>query len=219
MDVRKIEALKKIQEFRDNKISPDYESLGKEGFDKSLLKVMVGEKLIYFGGVFSLTEKGETVLRDYLVIQQKDRNEKIKVILDSNIFDHILRGNLKIDEGLRNQFEFYITHLQVDEMNRCPDQEKRAKLFLFMGKILPIIIPTSTFVLGKSRLGEARLGDGIIFEELRNGNIKNTEDALIGETAIKENLTWVTEDKTLKNRVISQGGKAVNLIEFKRLLK
>lgn len=219
MDEKKINALKKIQEFRDKKISPDYESLGKEGFDKSLLRVMKSEGLIKWGGVFSITEKGEKALREYLIINSSKIDEKLKIILDSNIFDDIISGNLKIDDSVKTKAEFYITHLQVDEINKCPDEEKRAKLFLFMGKASPVIIPTSSFVLGRSRLGEARLGDGIIFEELKKGNIKHTEDALIGETAIKENLILVTQDKTLKNKVNSQGGKAIDLTEFKRLLE
>ncbi|NKQ38800.1 MAG: hypothetical protein HF967_04895 [Methanosarcinales archaeon] len=219
MDEKKINALKKIQEFRDKKNSPDFESLEKEGFDKSTLRVMENEGLIRFAGVFSITEKGEQILRDYLVIDSTKKDDKLRIILDSNLFDDIVTGNLKIDENIKKKAEFYITHIQVDEINKCSDEEKRAKLFLFMGKASPVIIPTASFILGKSRLGEARLGDGIIFEELKKGNIKHTEDALIGETAIKDNLILVTQDVTLKNKVNSQGGKAIDLLEFKELLE
>ena len=219
MDEKKINALKKIQEFRDKKNSPDFESLEKEGFDKSTLRVMENEGLIRFAGVFSITEKGEQILRDYLVIDSTKKDDKLRIILDSNLFDDIVTGNLKIDENIKKKAEFYITHIQVDEINKCSDEEKRAKLFLFMGKASPVIIPTASFILGKSRLGEARLGDGIIFEELKKGNIKHTDDALIGETAIKDNLILVTQDVTLKNKVNSQGGKAIDLLEFKELLE
>ena len=155
MDEKKINALKKIQEFRDKKNSPDFESLEKEGFDKSTLRVMENEGLIRFAGVFSITEKGEQILRDYLVIDSTKKDDKLRIILDSNLFDDIVTGNLKIDENIKKKAEFYITHIQVDEINKCSDEEKRAKLFLFMGKASPVIIPTASFILGKSRLGEA----------------------------------------------------------------
>lgn len=222
-DKRKIDVLKIIQEGKDNNWSIDFESLEKKDYEKGLLKVMVNEEIVGWSGAnFYITEKGDKILRDYLIIESQNKEQaKIKIIFDSHIFDKILDGNLDISllEKNKEQYEFYITHLQVDEINDCPDKEKRAKLFLFMGKIRPIIIPTSSFVLGKSRLGEARLGDSIIFEELRGGNIKHTKDALIGETAIKENLILVTNDNTLKNRVNSKEGKAITLEEFKESMK
>lgn len=222
MDKEKIKALKIIQEARDNNWSPDYESLERRGIDSSVLNNMITEGLIRWGGIFSLTEKGEQALQNYLLIEKADeQKDKYKILFDSNIFDEIIAGNLEIGEltKFKEKAEFYITHLQVDEINECSDKEKRAKLFLFMGKLAPIIIPTSSFILGKSRLGEARLGDNIIFEELRKGNINHTEDALIGETAIKENLILVTNDKTLIKRVNSKEGQAMNLQEFKELIK
>ncbi|OYT26297.1 MAG: hypothetical protein B6U95_07590 [Thermofilum sp. ex4484_82] len=53
----KVEVLKKIQEFRDRSISPDFGSLEKEGFDKSILKTMIKEGLINWTGGFSLTDE------------------------------------------------------------------------------------------------------------------------------------------------------------------
>lgn len=221
MDKRKIEVLKKIQEFRDKHILPDFESLNKEGFDNSFLRAMINEGLINFDGVFSLTKKGEDVLRDYLLIESVNKKDKIKIIFDSNVFDDLISGNLNIEEVIKfkEKAEYYITHVQVDEINECIDKEKRAKLFLFMGKIQPIIIPTSSFVFEKSRLGEARFGNGIIFEELKKGNIKHTSDALIGETAIKERLILVTKDNALRNKVNSKEGRAITLEEFKEMIK
>lgn len=220
MDKKKIEILKKIQECRDNNISPDFESLGKEGFEKSILRVMIKEELINWAGVFSLTEKGEKILRDYLIVESQKQKDKLKILFDSNIFDEIIAGNLKINEivKFKENAEFYITHLQVDEINDCSNIEKRAKLFLFMAKLAPIVISTSSFIPDKSRLGEARLGDGIIFKELKNGNGKHTDDALIGETAIKEKLTLVTNDRTLRNKVNSKGGNAISSEEFKKMM-
>lgn len=217
MDKKKIDILKKIQEDRDINSHHDYGTIVKQGFDKRLVKSMVNDGLLGFGGTFYLTDKGDKILRGCLIIESGKSSPKNKIMFDSNVFDDILNGKIKADKleeyKHRNNAEFYITHVQLDEINECNDKEKRAKLFLFMGKIRPIIIPTSSFVWKKSRLGEARLGDGIVFNELKKGNIKHTKDALIGETAIKEGITLVTNDKTLQKRVVDAGGKAL-LLEY-----
>ena len=155
-------------------------------------------------------------------VESYKQKDKLKFILDSNIFDEIVAGNLKIDDFVmfknKENAEFYITHIQVDEINKCLDTEKRAKLFLFMTKISPIIVPTESAVLGISRIGEAKYSKGDLLEKLRKGNIKHTKDALIGETAIKEKLILITNDRTLRTRVNLNGGKAFNLEEFKIMM-
>jgi len=173
-----------------------------------------------------LTSKGmEVVLdkRDYFIEGEKviERKNKTKVIFDSNIYDLIANGNLNINllSEKKEDFEFYITHIQTDEITKCSDEDKRARLVLFITKLSPIVIPTESFILDKSRLGEARLGDSRILEEIRKENLKHTEDALIGETAIKNNLILVTEDNQLKNKVKSLNGKAISLEDFKNWLR
>lgn len=219
MDKKKIDILKKLQEMRDSQTSPDFGSLEREGFEKGLIKSLVSEGFINWKGVFSLTERGEKALRDYLIIESSHQGEtREKYIFDSNVFDALVSGELDVDKIVQykssRNAEFYITHIQVDEINECVDKEKRAKLFLSMGKLRPIIIPTSSFILGKSRLGHARLGDGVILEELRQGNIKHTEDALIGETAIKNNLILITNDQTMHKKVTEASGSAIFVDEF-----
>lgn len=216
MDKDKILILKKIQEMRDKKTFPDYESLSKENIASGMLKVMVSEGLLCYNNVFSLTENGDKVLSNYLILNSQNLIIKEKICFDSNVFDEMVSGNLNISDliALKEKLEYYITHIQVDEINECSDKDKRSRLFLIMGKLSPIIIPTTSFILGKSRLGEARLGDGHIFEELKNGNIKNTEDALIGEVSIKEGIILVTQDIKLKKYVNSNNGKAINVDEF-----
>ncbi len=194
-------------------------SIGYIGSSESYIPPALDDKI-------KLTPRGMEVFlgkRDYFIGGEKviEKKIKTKVIFDSNIYDLIANGNLNINLliGKMEEFEFYITHVQIDEINKCPDEEKRAKLVLFMTKISPIVIPTESFVLDKSRLGEARLGDAKILEEIRKENLKHTEDALIGETAIRNYLILVTEDNQLKNKVNSLNGKAISLKEFKESLK
>jgi len=155
-------------------------------------------------------------------VESYKQKDKLKFILDSNIFDEIIAGNLKIDDLVmfknKENAEFYVTHIQVDEINKCSDTEKRAKLLLFMKKISPIIMLTKSAVYGISRFGKAKFGNGDLLEKLRKGNMKHTKDALIGETTIKEKLILITNDNTLRKRVSSNGGKAFNLEEFKKMM-
>lgn len=220
-DKRKIEILKLIQEDRDNDRISDYESMGKEGYDSGFLRVMITEGLIGWGvSNFYITQKGDEILRDYLIIESKKNKTKTKIIFDSNVYDEIANGNLNINllEKNNDKYEFYITHIQIDEINKCPNIEKRARLSLFKSKLAPIVIPTESFIPGTSRLGEARLGDGNILEKLRKGNLKNTNDALIGEVAIKNKITLVTNDKNLRQNVNFNKGNAIDLSEFKKSL-
>jgi rRNA-processing protein FCF1 len=161
--------------------------------------------------------------KDYFTGRERiiEKKVKTKVIFDTNIYDLIADGTLNINllSVKKEGFEFYITHIQIDEINKCPDEDRRARLSLFVTKLSPIVIPTESFVLDKSRLGEARLGDGKILEEIRKENIEHTEDALIGETAIKNDLLLVTHDSRFKNKVNSLGGRAIDFEEFGESLK
>lgn len=217
---RKIELLKIIDDAKNNNASEDYGSLNRRGFDNSFIRVMINEGLIGFSGVdFYLTDKGEQKLKDYKIIEA-GKKKKIKIMFDSNIFDYILGDNelLKILEEKEDDFKFYITHVQYDEINNCPDAEKRAKLTLSSGKLRPVVIPTESLVLGKSRLGFSRLGKGDVLEKIRGGKPKETMDALIGETAIKNHIILVTNDRKLRKRVNSSKGKAISLEEFKKMV-
>ena len=140
-----------------------------------------------------------------------------RYIFDSNIFDELMGGKIDLkmlEKSKENGFKYYLTHVQVDEISNCPDPDKRARLVLFMQVLNSQVIPTESFVIGTSRLGFAKLSDGKMMEELRGTNIKNSEDALIGETAIKNGLTVVTNDQRLLKKVKKRGGQAINFAEF-----
>ncbi len=138
----------------------------------------------------------------------------MKLIFDTNTFDDLINGTLNIETIIKNDFQVFLTHIQIDELNECPDNERRARLFNSMIEIKPTKIPTESFIIGVSRIGSAKLSDGNLFNELRNGNIKNTNDALIGETAIKNNLILVTNDIKFSRKVIKLGGKVMTTQEL-----
>ena len=144
-------------------------------------------------------------------------------IFDTNIFDRVIDGEIKLEEvnfkKIEKGYNYFATHVQIDELNNCENSVRRNKLIEIFDKIGQYKVPTESFVLGYSRLGMAKLGDGLVLEELRQGNLKNTEDALIGEVAIKQKMILVSEDERFRKRVIKKGGMAITLNEFKFLLK
>ncbi len=221
MDKRKIEILKLIDKANNSNIMEDYESLKRQGFESGLLKAMVNEGVIGDSYHFYLKEKGENVLRDYLLIEALNtkKRTKIKIIFDSNIYDEIATGNLNINTIDEEKFEFHITHVQLDEINNCSENDKRAKLSLVSAELRPKLISTESLVFDVSRIEMAKLGDGKMLNNLKKGNKRHTKDALIGETAIKNDLLLVTNDRMMKKRVNENGGKAIDLEEFKEMLK
>lgn len=160
---------------------------------------------------------------DCFISNSEKKEVAEKYIFDTNIFDDMVNEKLKVSDIVKyknyKKVEIYVTHIQIDEINKCSDEDKRARLSIFMVKIRPILIPTSSCAFDVSRFDESKFGDGIIFNKIKKGNINQVEDALIGETAIKEGIVLVTNDKGLKNIVIKLGGNAISLDDFIERLK
>lgn len=140
-------------------------------------------------------------------------------IFDTHVFDSIVAGDLSLDDlksAKSRGDRFYVTHIQVDEINRCKDENKRATLNLLMLKVSPEVAVTETAIWGVSRWGEAKWGTKGFYEQLKQGNLKHTEDALIGEVAIVNSFTLVTNDHDLMKKVIKLSGKAISINEYRR---
>jgi len=169
----------------------------------------------------------EAIQKSYEIITKTEKLKKglmqellTKGVINGFMFDTTVFGNIldkKIDiNKFPKKFDYYITHIQPDELNKIKDKERKKKLFRFFKEIIREELPTENFVLNYSKLGKARLGNGKILEELRKGNLKHTEDSLIGETAIKQGLILITNDRTLLNRVKALNGQAISIEQFLR---
>ena len=171
-------------------------------------------------GIHYSFKNGIIKRKEELVKSLKKSKDRIRIMFDNDILNKIVEGQLDLNKIKNsNKFEFYATHIQTDQASKCGDEDKRAMLTLNLTKLSPIIIPTESGIFGISRWGEFKwTGNDSKIEDLRQGNNQHTEDALIGETAIKNGLLLVTNDKTLKSRVNSNSGRAVNLEEFKELI-
>ena len=139
------------------------------------------------------------------------KSEVIGVMFDTNSFDKILTGEIPLDlikRSINKGYRYFVTHIQIDELSNTPDtkKDKRAQLILFLSAVAPSLIPSESFVLGYSRLGFAKLGTAGYYEKLLNENKTNIKDAIIGETAIKNNFILITEDKNFIKKMESLGG-------------
>jgi predicted nucleic acid-binding protein len=142
-----------------------------------------------------------------------------KFIFDSNAFDKVVDGEIELKTLQNNKNQYFATHIQMDELSRTKDKIRRKNLLDIFQKIKQTELPTESIVLGISRYGHAKYGDGVTLEKLRKGKIKETSDSLIGEVGIKKKLILVTEDKTFRKKVNKCGGQAISFEEFKEMLK
>jgi rRNA-processing protein FCF1 len=226
---QKYHLLELIKKAREGRWSEDQQSLKKEGIAEWTIVSAKTEGLIAWSGTeFYLTAKGNTTfLQMEMNTTLKSLAEKLDkpkqgVIFDSNIFDRLVDGSLTITEienSRINGYEYYVTHIQTDEISACGDEEKRKILILFLTSIKPTVVGTESFILGKSRLGFAKLGNAEVMEKIKKENPKHTNDALIGETAIKNKFVLVSGDDRLRKKVVVNGGTAYTLEEFKEVIK
>lgn len=186
-----------------------------------IVPVFLGSTLIEL-----MDDKTGNLRREYrnmnLVLINKQISPNKRIMLDSNIIDEIAIGNITtrdFEEAKKRGFQFFLTTVQIDEMNSCKDEEKRKKLNIFTIAIKPELVSTESTILGVSRLGYAKLGDGVIFNEIEGGKEKMKKDALIAETAIKNQMILLTNDKKLRNILLTSGAKAMDIEEFKILLR
>jgi predicted nucleic acid-binding protein len=107
-------------------------------------------------------------------------------------------------EDIPPDAELVATHVQVDELNKTRDEDRRARLFLRFVTTVGSIVPTESTVLDVSRLDYSKLGDGVLYarvkadlDSLNKGKPNNSQDALIAEVAIANGYTLLTADRDL----------------------
>ncbi len=139
----------------------------------------------------------------------------IVYIVDTNVFNWLVDGKIK-RIALPTDGDLAITHLQVDEINRISDEERRARVTLTLVSNIRGVLPTETAVLDTSRLDHCKLGDGVIYSAVKadldsrnSGRRANIADALIAEVAVVNKYTLLTADRDLSEATRRQGGKVV----------
>ena len=78
-------------------------------------------------------------------------------MFDTNVLNHVLDGMAELS-GFVGRAKFYATHVQIDELKKTSNDARRVALLEVFEEVTNIRVPTESFVLGSSRLGEAKLG-------------------------------------------------------------
>lgn len=146
-----------------------------------------------------------------------DVNYDLSFMFDTNIFNRILDRQIDI-ASFNKECSYFATRIQYDEVCATPNPERRAMLIGLFKDVSTI--PTSSAVVGISRVGECKIPDDDLYQKLlaeldRLGYKQNNkQDGLIGDTVIKNGFTLVSEDCNLREAVKKFGGKVKLLDEF-----
>jgi len=149
-------------------------------------------------------------------------------MLDTNVFNAVLKEQLSIENF--KGIPLFATHIQADELRATRTRAIADQLLLVFQVIAPNNTPTRSAVWDVSAWGEACWSDDDgLFEKMlsrlqvldkaakKRSSPRNQRcDILIAETAVKDNLTLVTDDQNLRCVAEEFGGEAMTLANFIR---
>ncbi len=133
-------------------------------------------------------------------------DKKLKIMLDTNVYDKLIEQKSEILGLLKDRTEIFITHVQYDQLREMSSKklDKHKKIFEIIEYFNPNKIPTVSACFGMSNWDEVGWGDETgNFEAIQVNNINHSADALIAETAKKNECILITEEKgstSLRNK-------------------
>ena len=169
-----------------------------------------------------------------------------RCMFDTNVFNRILDGALSIDKLSNHVVVYatHIQRDELSNTKEPGRREALRRVFVdVVGHSIPTdsavsgisraggcriggdrVVPTASAVYGVSRYGEARYGPNddlysalrMTLNEVNGGKPNNAQDALIAETAIKQEFTLVTDDLDLAKVTKSYGGHCLSVAELLR---
>lgn len=141
-------------------------------------------------------------------------------MLDTNAFDRVADGGIPAD-ALAGR-KLFVTHVQRDELCAITHEAKRARLLALFDEIGAELVPTSSTIIGDSRIGLTLIGadDGVYLEILarlkeldkptkKRRGYNQSRDVRIAETALRRGYTLVTGDGNLATVMRKSGGRAI----------
>lgn len=141
----------------------------------------------------------------------------MKVMFDTNVFNHILDGQIPL-EHINSEWEPVITHIQQDEINATANDVRRAALNTKVADIVRRRVPTETMVWNVSRWGEAnwpgresRYGEILALLDSKRPRPNNIQDAIIADTCFYNDFLLVTNDSDLEECVKKLGGRVIDI--------
>ncbi len=152
-------------------------------------------------------------------------NERKKCMFDTVIFNRVVEHKVPV-ELLAECVDVYATHVQRYEINKTPCPEKKAELNQVFVDLVLEERPTESAVWDEVEWDSAKWsGDDDLYEQIetaldkRKPKKNNIQDALIAETAIKNNLTLVTDDGNLREEASKLGAECMSWEELRQLCR
>jgi rRNA-processing protein FCF1 len=145
----------------------------------------------------------------------------MKYMVDTNIINWLVDGSLSTGDFAKDA-SFVATHIQHDELSKTRDSKRRELLLDRFTSLVDSTVSTESSIVGISKLGSCRIGDGILYGQLKSdldslnhckGN--NSEDALIAEAAIMNGHTLITADEDLRTVAEQHGCNVAPLARYK----
>jgi predicted nucleic acid-binding protein len=145
----------------------------------------------------------------------------MKYMVDTNIINWLVDGSLSTGD-FANDASFVATHIQHDELSKTRDSKRRELLLDRFTSLVDSTIPTESAIVGISKLDSCRIGDGILYGQLKSDldslnhcKDNNSEDALIAEAAIVNSHTLITADEDLRTVAEQHGCNVAPLTIYK----
>lgn len=149
-------------------------------------------------------------------------------MLDTNLFNALADGEIQLPSFAGRLL--FATHLQCDELDKTANEARRAKLREAFRKIEPDELITSGAMWDVSRWDQATWSqDDDLLERMRallreldkkdrkkrkDEDYNQACDVLSAATAIKNGLTFVTDDENLRMVVHRFGARAIDAMDF-----
>jgi rRNA-processing protein FCF1 len=147
-----------------------------------------------------------------------------RFMFDTNIFNRILDEKIDINNFSKKEYDYFVTHVQYDELNKTRDSERRKKLLKVFKSLHKKEIATESCLMNISKMNKSKMGNGNLHKKILSelqkleGKKKSKHnqpiDALIVETSLSNSIVLVTNDIKLKKLMGSIGGTAISLQEF-----
>ena len=139
----------------------------------------------------------------------------MKYVVDTCIINKLVDGVLSTGD-LPGDGEFVATHVQVDELNRTSNPERRAQLLLKFTTIVDDMVTTESAVFSVSRFDHCKFSDGTRYDILKadldsvnHSKANNAQDVLIAEVAVANGYTLLTADYDLAKVAEKHGCKVL----------
>lgn len=156
-----------------------------------------------------------------------------RLLLDTMVFNHLRDG--KVDVSLFDGWTLCATHVQKEEIRETQNTLRRDELLKCFHDINPEVLRAETFAWGITGAGWDQASwskpDGL-FDEIKSAMEDEDRkdkrkrkrlldkpencfhDALTAEVAIRNNLTLITNDPSLRAIVPIFGGKVISLADL-----